>query len=289
MGYKPARRTRWTRGLLAQLYRIWASARAADLAKWMEHHQLTPVSREAGATSAEDLAMLAAGLMEEADATGQCAAVLALDLSKAYDGQPLELIEELVRTSGMHPAIGGPMLHMAQGWRRVKVLDIIGDAREPTSGLVPGCSLATFIMGTLLDRWRQGVRSEPPVLRVPRIIRTWVDDSTCGDIGAEQSAVTCIRGLRAMELLSASDLLQVNRVKSAVAATPASHREDMATLIQGRHEWAQGGILIVDEGEVGDDPTLWKSSKSGLKLERSWSKWQGTRHFSGQWQGRPLP
>ena len=56
-----------------------------------------------------------------------------------------------------------------------------------------------------------------------------------------------------MELLSASDLLQVNRVKSAVAATPASHREDMAMLIQGRHEWAQGGILIVDEGEVGDD------------------------------------
>ena len=102
--------------LLAQLYRIWASARAADLARWMEHHKLTPpVSREAGATSAEDLAMLAAGLLEEADATGQCAAVLALDLSKAYDRQPLDLIEELVRTSGMHPAIGGPMLHIAQG------------------------------------------------------------------------------------------------------------------------------------------------------------------------------
>ena len=56
-----------------------------------------------------------------------------------------------------------------------------------------------------------------------------------------------------MELLSASDLLQVNRIKSAVAATPASHRENLATLIQGRHEWAQGGLLIVDEGEVGAD------------------------------------
>ena len=56
-----------------------------------------------------------------------------------------------------------------------------------------------------------------------------------------------------MELLSASDLLHVNRVKSAVATTPASHREDMVTLIQGRHERAQGGILIVNEGEVGDD------------------------------------
>ena len=97
------------------------------------------------------------------------------------------------------------------------------------------------------------MRGEPPVQRIPRVLRCWVDDSTAGDIGAEHSAVTCIRGLRSMELLSASDLLQVNRIKSAVAATPESHRRDMATLIQGRHEWSQGGVLIVDEGEVDDD------------------------------------
>ena len=107
--------------LLAQLYRIWASARAPDLARWMVHHKISPVSPEAGVTSAEDLAILAAGLLEEADVTGRCAALLAIDLSKAYDRLPLDLIAELVRTSGIHSAIGGPMLHMAHGWRRIKV------------------------------------------------------------------------------------------------------------------------------------------------------------------------
>ena len=90
---------------------------------------------------------------------------------------------------------------------------------------------------------------QPPAVRAPRILRYWVDDSSAGDIGTEESVVTGVRGLRA-ELLTASDLLLVNRKKSAVAATPSDHRAALTTLIQGRFAWEHGGVLVVGEGEV---------------------------------------
>ena len=81
-------------------------------------------------------------------------------------------------------------------------------------------------------------------------MRCWVDDSSAGDIGTEESVVTVVFGLRAIELLTASDLLLVNKTKSAVAATPSDHRAALTTLIQGRFAWEHGGVLVVGEGEV---------------------------------------
>ena len=57
--------------------------------------------------AAEELGLLAAGMLEEAEATNRDGAVLAVDQSKAYDRVPLDLLEELLRDSGVHPAIGG--------------------------------------------------------------------------------------------------------------------------------------------------------------------------------------
>ncbi len=238
--------------LLAQVYRLWAAYRAADLAKWIHHHGLQPVGTERVA-AAEELALLAAGLLEQATSVGQDAALLAMDLSKAYDRVPLEVLEELVRNSGMAAAIGEPMLDMARGPRRIKVLDVVGSLRQPSSGLIPGCPMATFVMSLLLLRWRQGV--EAPVgggLR-PRLVRCWVDDSTAGDVGTQESVTTVIKGLRRMELLAASDGLVVNQTKSAVAATPASHREDLTLLLQARQRWARGLLMITHDDEVTEE------------------------------------
>ena len=238
--------------LLAQLYRIWAAVRAQDLARWIAHHGLqpTPAGRVA---AAEELALLAAGLLEEAEARNQSAAILALDLSKAYDRIPLMVIEELVRTSGLAPEIGRPMLDMARGPRRIKVLDVVGELRDPESGLVPGCPMATYVMSLLLLRWRQGVAANAPVGRQPAILRCWVDDSTAGDTGESRSVVTVVSGLRQMELLAASDGLVVNKTKSAVAATPASHRKDLEELLQARQGWPEGLVLIVSDVDIGED------------------------------------
>ena len=110
--------------LLAQLYRLWAAVRAVDFNKWVEHHGLSPVGKE-GSQASEELGLLAAGLLEQARAKKCDGAVLALDQSKAYDRVPLDLLEELITDSGIHAAIGKPMLCMARSARRIKVLDVI--------------------------------------------------------------------------------------------------------------------------------------------------------------------
>jgi hypothetical protein len=156
------------------------------------------------------------------------------------------------------------MLFMAKSARRIKVFDAIGGSRLPTSGLIPGCPMATFVEGLLLLRWRLMVCApiprappmpvvlggmnrvpgvpEPMGRRKPRILRCWVDDSTAGDLGTEESITTVVRGLRAIELLTASDLLLVNRTKSAIAATPSDFRAALTTLIQGRASWERGCV-----------------------------------------------
>ena len=94
---------------------------------------------------------------------------------------------------------------------------------------------------------------QAPGRRKPRVLRCWVDDSTTGDIGTEASVVTVVLGLRGIELMSASDLLLVNRTKSAVAATPSDHRAALTTLIQGRSEWEHGGVLVLIDGVFDQD------------------------------------
>ena len=201
--------------LLAQLYRLWAAARAADLVKWVLHHKLSPLGEE-GSQASEELGLLAAGLLEQAQARNCDGAVLALDQSKAYDRVPLDLLEELLRDSGIHPAIGKPMLCMARSARRIKVLDVIGSSKVPWCGLVPGCPMATIVEGLLMLRWRVMVTGgiprapslavrvlvvAPPAAVLPRrgrkplILRCWVDDSTAGDLGTEESITTVVNGV----------------------------------------------------------------------------------------------
>ncbi len=197
--------------------------------------------------------------------------MLALDQSKAYDRVPLDLLEELLNDSGIHPAISRPMLCMARSSRRIKVLDVIGSSKIPWCGLVPGCPMATIVEGLLMLRWRvmvvQGIPRSPTMVnhalvvvppavrpqhrkRVPLILRCWVDDSTAGDLGTEESVTTIVKGLRAIELLAASDRLVVNRTKSAIAAAPAEFRTALAALIQGGASWDQGGVLVLCEEAV---------------------------------------
>ena len=76
--------------LLAQLYRIWAAARAEDLLCWINFHKLSPLEDAQDNQAAEELGLLAAGMLEEAEATRSDGALLALDQSKAYDRVPLD-------------------------------------------------------------------------------------------------------------------------------------------------------------------------------------------------------
>ena len=131
--------------------------------------------------------------------------------------------------------------------------------------------MATIVEGLLMLRWRvmvvQGIPRAPVTVlaiapprarphgngRKPLVLRCWVDDSTAGDLGTEKSVTTIVKGLRAIELLAASDRLVVNRTKSAIAAAPADFKAAMEVLIQGRASWNQGGVLVISDEAVGTD------------------------------------
>ena len=78
-------------------------ARAVGLVRWIEFHKLSPLEDAQGNQAAEELGLLAAGMLEEAVATKRDGALLALDQSKAYDRVPLDLLAELLRDSEFTP------------------------------------------------------------------------------------------------------------------------------------------------------------------------------------------
>ena len=111
---------------------------------------------ESGA-ACEDLAIDLAFVLEAARITDQEAWAVATDLSKAYDRIPLCVLEDALRDTGLPAGLWGPLVAMARSPRRTKVLIVCGKQDAPTHGFVPGCPLATFTMGLLLHRWRQGL------------------------------------------------------------------------------------------------------------------------------------
>ena len=102
-------------------------------------------------------ALLAAEL-ERATVEDDPLLAVCMDLSEACDTVHLELLEFLLGGSGLAAEIWRPMLDMARAPRRVKVLQAVGGWKSPTSGMLPGCPGATFVMGLLLERWRRGTK-----------------------------------------------------------------------------------------------------------------------------------
>ena len=124
-----------------------------------------------------------------------------MDLSKAYDTVFLELLEFLLAGSGLPAEIWRPMLDMARAPRRIKVLQAVGDWRQPNSGMLPGCPGATFVMSLLLVRWRRGTRAASLTARV----RCWVDDSTASGKGCTGGLALLVAAVRHMEDLEQGD------------------------------------------------------------------------------------
>ena len=112
--------------------------------------------------SAEDYGTLLAAELEQALVSDEPMLAVCVDQSKAYDSVRLDLLEFLLAGSGMPPEVWRPMMNMATAPRRLKVMTAVGEWRDPTCGMLPGCPAATRIMALLLERWRRGLLACSP-------------------------------------------------------------------------------------------------------------------------------
>ena len=205
------------------IYRIWAKRRMAQLQRWITgeglDHAHEGVLAHDLSLSAEDLALLTAVLFEEAKQRGEAAALLAIDLSKAYDRLVIAQLEQRLLDMGLDSGLVGPMMNAARFQRRIKVMHVAGEAFGPLCGLVPGCPLATAAMSLALWRWRRDMASLP-IPRDCRHFRTWVDDSTIFSTTVTGAWLAVAAGLRSMERLSATDNMIMNVQKTGIVARP---------------------------------------------------------------------
>ena len=127
--------------LLSVVYRVWGCVRAPQLELWLQRQGVKPLPHPR--RGAEEYALHTAALLEEAVITGEEAAALCLDLSKAYDRIALECLKAQAEAAGVSMRIIGPAFDAYAGSRIIKINDGCGEERVPTHGLPPGCPLAT--------------------------------------------------------------------------------------------------------------------------------------------------
>ena len=165
--------------------------------------------------SAEAYGTLLAAELEQATVLDEPLLAVCVDLSKAYDSVRLDLLEFLLCGSGLLAEVWRPMLDMARARRRIKVMQAVGGWQEPTSGMLPGCPGATFVMSIVLERWRRDTAAASPTTKV----RCWVDDSTASGKGETNGLATLVVAVRSMEDLEQGDGLRVNRKKSGTVVS----------------------------------------------------------------------
>ena len=236
--------------LLSVIYRIWAKARSYFLEQWIVAAGAVPV--EEAKAACEDLAVDLAFDLEAASSGGPALYAVATDLSKAYDRIPLEVLEVGLRDMGLPGSLWKPVVAMAKTPRRIKVRSACGKRAVPTHGLVPGCPLATFVMGLMLHRWRTTIS-----LAVPGAVkRCWVDDSTASIRGSTLAGLKLVlANVVAFEGLAATDAMKVNHSKSGYITSCRKSGQAIDAVIRRRAEWATGGIVVI--GEAGPEEPAW--------------------------------
>eukprot|EP00974_Lingulodinium_polyedra_P102971 9967760-Lingulodinium_polyedra.AAC.1 len=129
---------------------------------------------------AEELAWELAVELEEAEASGRVIAGAALDWRKAFDHIPLPTVRTGLLRAGVPRWLVGCVCSAYEAPRRIRVDGALGECWIPTSGILPGCALAVFVLRVLLVPWERAVEAESDVAR-----RIYVDDLTFWRVGAD--------------------------------------------------------------------------------------------------------
>ena len=198
------------------LYRVWAAGRAKLFAQWRASW-----GNGDGGAGSEELAWDLALELEAAEATGESICGGALDWRKAFDHVSLELLERALARARVPAWLSGPLLAAYQAPRRVRVDGALGQPWVPTSGILPGCALAVFVLSVLVRPWYQRTGRVHDGLRR----RVYVDDLTVWARGqADEVAETVAEALRITRAYEADMDWRLHEGKSKQFANTASVR-----------------------------------------------------------------
>ena len=160
---------------MPMIYRVWASRRSRDWAKW----RLT-WEGETDFRGADTLAWDVALAMEAAETNGDEFGLLALDWRKAYDGIDLQTLGHTLERAKVPDWARKPLMYMYCRNRRKRVGTVIGEEWEPSCGVMAGCGIAVFALAVCTRPWAVTAGLIPHLHR-----RLYVDDSTAWCMGKQ--------------------------------------------------------------------------------------------------------
>lgn len=174
-----------------------------------------------GSIGSEQLAWDLALELEAAEAAGEAICGGALDWRKALDHVGLQLLERVLRRAGVPEWLHGPLLATYAAPRRLRVDGALGSPWEPTSGILPGCALAVFVLSVLVRPWYQRTGKVHDGLRR----RMYVDDLTLWARGdPDETAEAVAEALRITWAYEVDMDWRLHEVKSKQFANVASVR-----------------------------------------------------------------
>ncbi|CAE7245912.1 pol, partial [Symbiodinium necroappetens] len=156
------------------VYRAWASVRARQLSEWAETWAApTQFGYRRGKRSV-DPAWLSAAAAEQAWIKQSHRMGFSLDLAKAYDSIPHQVLYNLLVHSGLPVSFCDTWLGAIRGARKfLKTAHGLGREFSVNRGLPQGDALACIGMNLLMSVWSRAVASETAVS-----VRSYADDAT---------------------------------------------------------------------------------------------------------------
>ena len=168
--------------VLALIYRVWGRLRAKHLAPWQEAWAHPELWGGRAGRGPESLLVGTAFDLEGHD--GEIAG-LSLDLNKAFDRVPRELLFSLLSRMGLSPLVAGPYIDMLRRCsRRYKISGFLDRPSPLYGGILQGCPLSMMALNAFVSVWLRHLDVEAPLCKV----RAYVDDvsmTTCGAQPAE--------------------------------------------------------------------------------------------------------
>ena len=146
-------------GLMASVYRLWASMRVRDIMHKQEKLADNALHGHRPGRRAEDVWMDLALSVDSAPVDGSDLMGMSIDWSKCFDGVPLEIAFRLAESQGINSRVQQLLRGMHRDMRRRFVMaGRVGMEFAASNGIIQGCPLSVLVLNLLMNTWATSVK-----------------------------------------------------------------------------------------------------------------------------------